>query len=75
MTDEIVEKTPEIKVNALFHQLRAASKKNTSAQCHFDFSKDAFIPIDEKWASVPKASLSDFLYRAKIRIKRTNRVE
>ena len=75
MTDEIVEENPEIKVNALFHQLRAASKKNTSVQCHFDFSKDAFIPIDEKWDPVPKANLSDVLYRAKLRIKRTNRLE
>lgn len=74
MVDPIVEKNPTMKINNLFHKLVAEGKSDKSARCQYDFSKDAFIPVDKKFDPVPKSDLSDYLYRAKQRIKRANRL-
>jgi hypothetical protein len=74
MVDLIVEKNPTIKINDLFHKLLAEGKSNQSAPCQYDHYKNAFIPIDNKFKPVPKSDLRNYLYRAKQRIKRANRV-
>ena len=74
MVDPIVEKNPNIKINNLFQKLVAEGKSDQSARCKYDFSKDAFIPVDKKFDPVPKSDLSDYLYRAKQRIKRATRL-
>ena len=70
----IVEKNPKIKVNTLLHELRVNIKNDALAECKFDYSKELFIPSDEKWHSVKRKNLSDYLLRAKQRIKRANRL-
>jgi hypothetical protein len=75
MIGPIVEKNPKIKINALFYELRANIKNNDLAECQFDFSKEIFIPRNAKWHSVKRENLSDYLLRAKQRIKRANRLE
>jgi hypothetical protein len=70
----IVEKNPKIKVNALLHELRVNIKNDALAECKFDYSKELFIPSDEKWHAVKRGNLSDYLLRAKQRIKRANRL-
>jgi hypothetical protein len=74
MVDPIVEKIPTIKINNLFHKLVAESKCDQSAPCRYDASKNAFIPLDNKFKPIPKSNLSDYLYRAKQRIKRATRL-
>lgn len=74
MVDPIVQEEPTIKVNSLFFRLRKISKDNPTAPCKFDFSKEIFIPIDESFTPVPKANLSDYLFRAKQRLKRATRL-
>jgi hypothetical protein len=67
MVDPIVKISPGIKVNDLFIELRRVSKSSSLAPCAYDFSKQAFIPIDSKFPPVPKSALPDYLYRAKLR--------
>jgi hypothetical protein len=74
MVDYIVEKKPEISVHELFKALLATSKATTESTCTYNFEKAAFIPRDKKFKPVPKNNLSDYLYRAKERIKRANRL-
>ncbi len=74
MISPIVEKNPKIKVNELFNALRSVSKNNPAAPCHFDFSKNEFITNDGKWHAIKRENLSDYLYRAKQRIKRASQL-
>lgn len=74
MVDPIVQKNPKINVHALFKELREVQRSNPDAPCAYDFGKAAFIPLDKKFKPVPMTRLSDFLYRAKDRIKRLSRL-
>jgi hypothetical protein len=75
MVDPIVERNIKIKSNDLFHALMALAKNNHPTPCQFDFSKNAFIPLNKSFDPVPKKNLADYLFRAKARIKRANRLE
>jgi len=75
MVDSIVQQEPNINVNLLFFRLRNLMKNNPMAPCSFDFAKEIFIPIHEGFDLVPKANLSDYLFRAKRRLRRVNQLE
>ncbi len=74
MVDSVVKKNPQISNHALFKSLLATSKTATKSPCTYNFEKAAFIPLDNKFKPIPKNNLSDYLYRAKERIKRANRL-
>ncbi len=74
MVHSIVQKKPHIRVHELFKELVAASKSTTESTCTYNFEKAAFIPLDKKFNHIPKSNLPDYLYRAKQRIKRANRL-
>jgi hypothetical protein len=75
MVDVIVTKNPKITQHNLYKELLEACRNDPESLCQYDTSKNQFIPRDTKFQPKLKEELSDYLYRAKQRIIRVNRLE
>lgn len=75
MVDTVVEKNLTISQQELYKELLKTCRTDPDSLCQYDTNKNQFIPNETKFPPKLKSDLSDYLYRAKRRIIRANRLE